>query len=413
MFNRIRRLFNQFFRNSRTINNEPINKVSLIVIILIDIFILINVFTGLNNISQWYLSPQQVYPCYQEWQSYRTQTSPGKDFDIVRTAFLDVNIEPNPSLLKTYQAVETGHLGQVSTICLDYARLKDGIKNSENKKIVANIEQKQRQITNLEDKNRTIRSQYDSSLLEKIAGQPREQSINAVGAEKAKIELDKNNRSIGIFKQEITSLKNQLITKPETSNFLNILQNQDKFTTVETGYKSSSFWYPTIQLAFQSLFLLPLITIALVVYRFSQTREYGLISLISWHLLVIFCIPLIIKLFEFLQIGAIFQFIFDIISAIFGGLLFLVSYVYILLIPLIGFGIIKFLQKIVFNPRIQAANRVQKSRCIRCAKKLHHNEAYCSHCGYYQYVECHNCHSLTYKYLPYCRECGATQNHRE
>lgn len=413
MFNRIRRLFNQFFRNSRTINNEPINKVSLIVIILIDIFILINVFTGLDNISQWYLSPEQVYPCYQEWQSYRTQTNPGKDFDIVRTAFLDINIEPKSSLLKTYQAVETGHLGQVSTICLDYAQLKDGINNSENQKIFKSIEQKQRQINTLEDKNRTIRSQYDSSLLEKIAGQPREQSINVVGAEKAKIELDKNNRSIGILKQEITSLKNQLIAKPETSNFLNILQNQDKFTTVETGYKRSSFWYPTIQLGFQSLFLLPLITIALVVYRFSQTREYGLISLISWHLLVIFCIPLVIKLFEFLQIGAIFQFIFDIISAIFGGLLFLVSYVYILLIPLIGFGIIKFLQKIVFNPRIQAANRIQKSRCIRCAKKLRHNEAYCPHCGYYQYVECPNCHSLTYKYLPHCRECGAIQNYRE
>ncbi len=413
MFNRIRRLFNQFFRNSRTINNEPINKVSLIVIILIDIFILINVFTGLDNISQWYLSPEQVYPCYQEWQSYRTQTHPGKDFDIVRTAFLDINIEPKSSLLKTYQAVETEHLGQVSTICLDYAQLKDGINNSENQKIVKSIEQKQRKINNLEDKNQTIRSQYDSSLLEKIAGQPREQSINVVGAEKAKIELDKNNRSIGILKQEITSLKNQLIAKPETSNFLNILQNQDKFTTVETGYKRSSFWYPTIQLGFQSLFLLPLITIALVVYRFSQTREYGLISLISWHLLVIFCIPLVIKLFEFLQIGAIFQFVFDIISAIFGGLLFLVSYVYILLIPLIGFGIIKFLQKIVFNPRIQAANRIQKSRCIRCAKKIRHNEAYCPHCGYYQYVECPNCHSLTYKYLPHCRECGAIQNYRE
>jgi hypothetical protein len=50
MFTRIRRLSNQFFNNSRTVNNEPLNKVSLIVIILVDIFILINVFTGLNNI---------------------------------------------------------------------------------------------------------------------------------------------------------------------------------------------------------------------------------------------------------------------------------------------------------------------------------------------------------------------------
>lgn len=41
MFARIRRLVNQFFSKSRKINNEPLNRVSLIVIILIDIFILV------------------------------------------------------------------------------------------------------------------------------------------------------------------------------------------------------------------------------------------------------------------------------------------------------------------------------------------------------------------------------------
>ncbi|MFN5873366.1 MAG: hypothetical protein ACK44G_12660, partial [Aphanizomenon sp.] len=71
MFTRIRRLLNRFFNNSRTLNNEPLNKVSLIVIILVDIFILINVFTGLNDISQWYLSPSQSYPCYFEWNDYK------------------------------------------------------------------------------------------------------------------------------------------------------------------------------------------------------------------------------------------------------------------------------------------------------------------------------------------------------
>ncbi|GAB1539783.1 hypothetical protein NUACC21_24500 [Scytonema sp. NUACC21] len=52
MLARIRRLLRQFFSKSRTINNEPLNKVSLIVIILIDIFILINVFTGLDDMRR-------------------------------------------------------------------------------------------------------------------------------------------------------------------------------------------------------------------------------------------------------------------------------------------------------------------------------------------------------------------------
>jgi RNA polymerase subunit RPABC4/transcription elongation factor Spt4 len=128
-------------------------------------------------------------------------------------------------------------------------------------------------------------------------------------------------------------------------------------------------------------------------------------------LLVIFIIPLILKVFEFLQVGAIFQFFFNIISFFFGGLIFLISYAYILLIPLVGFGMIKFFQTVVFNPKIQAVNRIQKSQCIRCAKKIRPQDSHCPHCGYYQYVECHNCHNLTYKELPYCHHCGADQNH--
>jgi predicted RNA-binding Zn-ribbon protein involved in translation (DUF1610 family) len=409
MLARIRRLSSQFFRNSRTINNEPLNRVSLIVIILIDIFILINVFSGLDDISRWYISPSQAYPCYSEWQNYRTQTTKGKDYEIIKLS-LPYSTNRPQSFQKNYQEAQVGHLGKGSEICFNYAESKDKISNSQNQQTIKSIDQKQARITTLEQTNRNIRSQYDSTLLERLAGQPREQSINSVAAEKAKIELDKNNRNIATLRQEISDSKNQLLAKPESVNFLAFLKDYDKFTSVEKGYKQALFWYPSIQLAFQSLFLLPLITIALLVHNFTQRRGYGLISLISWHLLVIFFIPLILKIFEFLQVGAIFKFVFDVIRALFGGLLFLVSYVYILLIPLIGFGIIKFLQKIVFNPKIQAANRIQKSRCIKCAKKIQDRDTYCPHCGYYQYVECRNCHSLTYKHLPHCKECGYSQD---
>ena len=86
MFARLHRLLRLFLRQSRSINDEPLNKFSLVVIIMIDIFILVNVFTGLNDIAQWYLAPYNSYPCYAEWDAYRNQTSESKDFDIVRKA---------------------------------------------------------------------------------------------------------------------------------------------------------------------------------------------------------------------------------------------------------------------------------------------------------------------------------------
>ncbi|MEH2105167.1 hypothetical protein [Nostoc sp.] len=409
MFARIRRILSQFFSKSRTINNEPLNKVSLIVIILIDIFILINVFTGLDDISRWHISPTEAYPCYSEWQNYRTKTTKDKDYEIVRLS-LPYNTNNQLKFQQNYQQAEAGHLGKVSQTCLQYADYKDKINNPEKQQIIKTIDQKQAKISILEQTNSTIQSQYDSTLLEKIAGQGREQSINQVGAEKAKQALEENNRQISTLKQETSTLKNELLTKPQSISFLTFLKDDNQFREVDQGYQQASFWYPSIQLGFQSLFLLPLILIALSVHRFAQRRGYGLISLISWHLLVIFFIPLIVKIFEFIQIGAIFKFLFDIIGAIFGGLLFLINYIYILLIPIIGFGIIQLFQKFIFNPKVQAASRVQKSRCVSCAKKIRHLDTYCPHCGYYQHIECQNCHNLTYKHLLYCKHCGTSQD---
>lgn len=415
MLSQLRRLLIGLFRKTRTINNEPLNKASLIVIIAIDIFILINVFTGLDDISRWHISPYQAHPCHSEWKSYRSQTEPDKqpdkDYRMI-AKFLNPNSRRTnqPSFRQQYQNKEKDRLGKVAQICLNYADYKDKVRNPANLQIKKDIDSQQKQISQLEKLNRDIRTQYDSTLLEQIAGQPREQSINLVEAAKAKQELARNNTQISTLKEQITNLKQQLITKEESVNFIAFLNNQEQFNNLDRQYDHASFWYPSIQLGFQALFLLPLIIIGLAINKFAQHKGYGLISLISWHLIVIFCIPLVIKIFEFLQIGIIFKFISDIITTLLGQLLFLVSYVYILLIPLVGFGIIKVLQKLVFNTKIQAAKRLQKSKCLQCAKKIRSSDDYCPHCGYYQYLECQNCHQLTYKHLSYCHQCGHSQD---
>ncbi|GCL46290.1 zinc ribbon domain-containing protein [Microcystis aeruginosa] len=407
MFRKIRNFIDLFFTKSRNINNEPVNKISLTVIIVIDLFILINVFLGLDSISRWYLSPSQAYPCYDQWQSYQQNKNSDRDFLIVSEI---LNLNRVPYIPENYDQSPERHLGKVSPICVNFASLKNNINQPNNKLIFTTIEDKQKQVTSLQEKNRTIRSQYDSSLLEQIVGQPSNLSINEVEAQKAKQELDKNNLNINNIKTEIKELKQQLLATSETFSFLSLLNSEVKFSEVKQGYEKASFWYPSIQIIFQLIFLLPLIFISLFVHKLSIEKGYGLLSLMSWHLLVIFFIPLLIKIFEFLQVGVIFEFIFDIITVIFGGLVFLINYLYIFLIPAIGFGIIKFFQQIVFNPKTQASKRVEKSRCLNCGKKIHNDHSHCPHCGYAQYVECPHCHNLTYKFMPYCYHCGTPQN---
>lgn len=406
MIAKIQGLLGQFFNKTRKVNNEPLNKVSLIVIIIIDLYILANVFIGLDDISQWHLSPEQSHPCYSEWQSYRKSTVKDKDYRIVRDS---VNRNENRADLPNLQRIEESHLGSVFPGCNKYQETHDKISTPTEIAIVKSIDRKQEQVAKLRVANDKIKSQYDSTLLEKIAGQNRSKSINGVSAETAKQNLDKNTSDIANLDQELTTLKTELLGKPTSTSFLSLLNDDAKFKEIDSSYTDANFWYPSIKLGFQALFLLPLIAIALLVHTIAQRRGYGLVSLMSWHLLVIFAIPLLLKVFEFLQIGIIFKWIFDLVSVIFGRLLFLVSFLYILIIPLVGFGIIKSAQKFVFNPKATASKRVQLSRCMNCGRKIGSHDAHCAHCGYYQYVECQSCHSLTYKNLDYCKECGHHQ----
>lgn len=428
MFNKIRSLIRRFFRKSSTLNRQSLNVPSLIVIVFVDIFILANVFFGLNDISSWYLSPSQAYPCYSEWQTYRESQDAGKDYAIVSQSIVPSNsisdyrttsnrIEPtfpgnpsNSSIRDRYQRNQINHIGQVSPQCLDYADLQDALRTPENRKTVASIDLKLKKISDLEQTNRNIRSQYDSTLLEKVAGQPRSQSINTISAEQAKQKTDANTATINQLKQDITELKQTLLAQPVVQTLLVYLKNPAPFETIAAPYRHASFWYPSIQLAFQALFLLPLILISYAIHRFALRKNYALVALITWHLLIIATIPALFKIFEFLQVGVLFQWIATAIGNIFGNLLFLVSYSQIVVIPLVGFGLIKLIQR--FSKRrakaqTDAANRIAQSRCLRCATKIGPNDAYCAHCGYQQYEECPSCHVKTHRQMPHCTHCGS------
>jgi hypothetical protein len=410
MFVKAKRFIGKFFKKSRSVNNKPLNPVSLIVIIIVDLFILFNVFAGLDNISRWHISPSEAYPCISEWESYRDpKQGNDKDYNLIAAALN--NEFRQTALERANLSNDKDRLGKVSPICLNYAELKDKVNIPEYRSIEQSIDKKKDKIVGLEQSSASIRSQYDSTLLEKIAGQNSGQSINNVSAEKAKQTLAQNKVNITTLKTEITALKAGLLEKPESINLIKAIQDDGKYQTLTQEHQSAAFWYPSIQLVFQALFLLPLLAIASLIHRIAIRKNAGLVALITWHLLVIFFIPLLLKIFEFLQVGVLLQFLIDIIGKLFGGLLFLVSYLYIFIIPLVGFGLIKLFQRFTPTSKIQdvMSMRFQNQLCLNCAKRIRPQDAHCPHCGYDQYVECSSCHQPTYKHLAHCKQCGSLQ----
>lgn len=392
------------------IHNQPINKISLLVIIIIDVFVLFNVFRGLADIAEWPLSPSESYPCYAEWHGYlndKNNNDLDKDYNILS------GLVENSYYYNYYYHYEVSgiRLGEVSSLCLAYKTLRDNINTEANQILIEKINSFETEIRTLKRENSQIHDEYDSALLEKIAGQPTEHSINPVKAEEAKARLDKNKLAIKQLEEKITALKQELANKPDSSAFLDMLNNTNDFEIIAEGYDKSDFWYDSIQIGLQVGFLAPLILIVLFLHIFAQKKGYGLLALLSWHLLIIFLIPLVIKIFVFLHLGVLFTAIYNFIRDLFGGLLFLISYLYILFVPLGGYLIILFFQKIVFNKQSQIIGRIQKSRCIHCARKIRHNDHYCPYCGTEQYHECENCHEFTYNGLPFCQSCGYPQNY--
>jgi hypothetical protein len=404
MFSFIKRLFRQLIRRSTYVQHESINVSSIIILVLIDIFVLFNVFSGLGSIAQLPLSPQEEFPCFSAYETYQTSKQKGTfNFNV---ATIEGIIRPPSEIPLIPDKPRFGSLGKISSQCDEIIRLDKEINSDSNIKLKESIARDRIAISNLNQEVATLQRQYDSTLLEKIASQSSGRSINQSSAEQTKPKIDANKAKIVAQKKLILEKQTKLVQKASSQAYLKLLGDSSNYKALETRYHSAQFWYPNKQLLLQTLFLLPLILLAYFINSAATKKQKGVLALISWHLLLIFCIPLVIKFFEFIQFGNLVGFVVDGLTALLGGLLFITSYLLILLIPLAGFGLIKFLQKFVFNPKLQARNRIQNLHCINCNFKMAAGDGFCLSCGFNQFLDCPNCHQKTYKFVHFCRHCG-------
>jgi hypothetical protein len=408
MLAQMKHLLRQLLRKSTYLRYEPINKVSIIILILVDIFVLFNVFSGLDSIAQWPLNPTETFPCFTAYERY--QTSPQKGTFALNAATVEGLLEEFN--LPSSEINRPSRLGRPSHLCADITRLTTAIKSDANlHRLKTEIDQERRGVTQLEQEIQTLQRQYDSTLLEKIAGQAPQKSINKVPATEIKENIDQNNLKIKEKENKVQAIQSQLLKKDVLKQYLEQLNSTTKYQLVKNAYASAEFWHPNQQFLLQVLFLLPLILLAYAVHRAATQRNKDLLALLAWHLLLIFCIPFLIKLFEFLQFGNLVGIVIEGLTTLLGGLLFLGSYLFILIIPLFGFGLIKFLQRFVFNPKVQARNRIQKIRCINCNFKLGQGDSFCANCGFNQFIPCPQCDQPTYKFTRFCKHCGEPLEH--
>uniref|UniRef100_B8HWM8 DZANK-type domain-containing protein n=1 Tax=Cyanothece sp. (strain PCC 7425 / ATCC 29141) TaxID=395961 RepID=B8HWM8_CYAP4 len=399
MFTRFKRFIQNLIRKSTHVRHEPLNKVSIVILILIDIFVLINVFNGLNSVAAWPLAPQEEFPCYQSYAAYHKDSAKDREFRTIEALLQPYAVDKIP-------VNSEKRLGQVSSRCDRLIALRAGVKNPQTLALKKQIDSIRNRISKRNADIATYQKQYDSTLLEKLAGQDPSKSINQTTADRAKADIANARSQIQQLQAQLAENVQALITEPGAAAYLNEISQVNSYQTLKQAYESAAFWHPNQQFLLQTLFLLPLIAFTYLWHSNAVNKGRGTQSLLSWHLLLIFCIPLLFKVLEFIQFGTLAEAILKFLIQILGGLVFISSYLLIVIIPLLGFGLIKFLQRFIFNPQVQAKGRIRKSLCIQCGKKCRSTDEFCPFCGYEQFRACHHCHRKTYKYTEFCHLCG-------
>jgi predicted RNA-binding Zn-ribbon protein involved in translation (DUF1610 family) len=391
---KVTKLFSLFYTKTFKISEqEPLNKLSLVFVIFIDIFVFINVLAGLQYATSMVPSPTDIYPCQYLFQDINFNTNNSSKV---------YYFNRNP----IYYSKDTQNKlpYQIDPICVQTQDKFNPIR-TEAKKVYDSVYGLQSGINTRDNKINKLKNEYDSALLEKIASQKKENSINLKSADEIKLEIDTLTQNNSTDKTEIDNLQNKFAEQESVKDYFKFIDNNKE--KLDNNRSNSSFWYEWQIFLAQVLFLIPLVAIALFWHRFSLRKEWGFQALISWNLFLVFLIPVIFQVLAFVQFGYVFSFIIEIIGAIFSGFLVFGVYGLIVIIPLIGIGILKFLQRFVFNDKVQAAKRIQKMKCVHCARKLRLDDKFCPFCGTDQLQKCNTCDMQTYNHLKYCKNCGS------
>lgn len=386
-------------------NREPLNKLSLIIIIALDAFVLIVLFNGLSQHTEQLTSPYEYVPfdCRSiyidnEWTS---------------TNRLD---KLQPLVLSEYKNISYRHEGSLKEAdteimhptCAElYTIIRKISDNEELKALFVERDSLKTQRFTIERELSQERATYDTSLLESIA-EKRDQNneLSAISTKAKRLSAAQN-----AIAKKLSAIDKQLNSAPLVSSlWLKTSQNPEAREKLVAEYKHYQFWYIFKKLLWQLLFMLP-IFIAFYLWNSRSVKKQNTIqTLISTHLLVVAAIPIVLKIIELLLDiipRHMLQRLFEILEEL--HLIAVWHYFIILAAVATTLFIIYLVQKKVFNQQRMYQRRLMKSECYSCGLKLPLNSTFCPFCGQSQMTACPNCHGTTPIKAAFCVKCGSKQ----
>ena len=385
--------------NLSSLDNQPVGKAALTILIFLDLFILISIFDGLSDHTRQLTTPSQLIPQYcrdivieDEWNETNRLTKLAHVVTESRGSYYikdkrERTLERHP-------------------VCKPIAQLFFAIEDDPTvaEKLKRSIDIK-KEITQLNSILKHINKAYDTSLLEKIA----DQNDDSANVDSLRKDFTLKTSTLNQLTESQRSLNSSL---DKEKNIQQLFTLVDSFTeqdrnNLRNDLRKLNFWHPVKKLGMEMIFLLPLFLVFYFwnVKSLAASRPFQ--SLVSSHLLVIVFIPVLFKIVELIYDilpKKFFKQLIDLLESL--QLVALWHYLMMAVIILASLALIYLFQKKLFSKEKLMVKRISKGACQNCGTHLPGNTLACPFCGFEQYKLCSNCDKPTYVYGMFCKECG-------
>ncbi len=384
-----------------SLDNQPLSKATLVILLFLDIFILMAIFNGLGAHTRQLSTPQEYIPSSCREMLIERNWTPTNRIENLSQL---VNGHNNSYTYRTQPVRHERH-----PACAPCLTLLDQIKND--KALVSNFDERmkaEREIRELQRRIDQLKGSYDTALLEAIAQQPEP----AIEVDATKIEFKQKSSRLNSLKTRVAELDELINANPTVAALWVKLQSSQASDrqTLLAELRTLNFWYPVKKFGMQMLFLLPLFAIFYLWNNAAIRGNRSLQTLVSAHLLVIAFIPIFCKMIEAIYDIIPKQLLHKLI-ALLTALKLVAIWHYLIIVIAIGAALllIYIFQKKLFSREKLLERRIAKGECQQCGKHLPSGARACPFCGYLQFSLCTACGKPKHAQARHCWACGAGQ----
>ncbi len=402
MLNRLKNKFKYLISGLSSLDNRPIGKTVLTIVLLLDLFILASLFQGLSDHTSQLVSPIEYIPQHCRDIVIAEEWNEGKR--LTRIAQIAAEYRN-----RIYYPDTNAELMQVHPICLPITDLMLSIKRDALLSETLNAYLRYRNTTNqFSSELERSRAAYDTSLLEDIAEQAGNQDDVAAIKRQAKGVTAQLNR----LSKEESQTRDLLLQNDAIQQLFSIIEGsspQDRELLLQE-LRHLNFWYPVKRLGMELVFLLPLIVIFYLWNSKSLAKARPYQSLVSSHLLVVVFIPVLFKVLELVYEilpKKLLKHIFDWLQSF--NLVAIWHYLSMGAGIAAALALIYVMQQRLFSQEKIVQKRIAKGQCQNCGVRLPAENNACFQCGFKLTRQCATCSKETFVYGKYCRECGASE----